>query len=523
MPPSSSPGNMEDVTTSSVESPSGQPKRYQRASSLDNNTSTGSSVNSSLGQQPKKIRRSASIPEDDEEEFSSSTQNTPLLGQPRRRARENSLVNCSAPTTNTQRFTPPTRTKSLPFGATAGATPINPNFQQSNMMNPANKVVTYRERLGGYLHPRDMRRLVTPFSASNEPALIVRRHVMLLNVDPLRAIVLRDRLLVLVPDGADSILQTLSTRMKEGYNYDEDEIMEKVEEEEEEMMDDAVVDPSLDESMEFSTLSKSSETTTDQEEIENVNANEDILFASHVGEWDEMQAKKWIHLPFELQSMDAVLHTVCTMLSNEAAELEEEAKVVITTCLLDSNKSSQQGPDMLRLVKSKINGMESRVQGLIRAINLVLDEDEDLALMNLSRLITHPERFVQPVPDKVLQEESDEPELILEAYLQQSLTNTNAMDLLKNEIDTMEDLMNMQLDAMRNRLLYVNTMVSLFSLVIGVGSFVGSLFGMNLHNGLEEESGVFNQVVIGTCLGLFGLLLILIVMLYRVGAMPKIV
>ncbi|KAL3795779.1 hypothetical protein ACHAW5_007692, partial [Stephanodiscus triporus] len=32
---------------------------------------------------------------------------------------------------------------------------------------------TYRDRLGGYLHPRDMRRLVTPFSSSNEPQLIV--------------------------------------------------------------------------------------------------------------------------------------------------------------------------------------------------------------------------------------------------------------------------------------------------------------------------------------------------------------
>jgi magnesium transporter len=34
--------------------------------------------------------------------------------------------------------------------------------------------------------------------------------------------------------------------------------------------------------------------------------------------------------------------------------------------------------------------------------------------MNLSRLLTHPERFLQPVPEEILREESDEPELILE-------------------------------------------------------------------------------------------------------------
>ena len=76
--------------------------------------------------------------------------------------------------------------------------------------------VTYRERLGGYLHPRDFRRLVTPFSASNEPEVIVRRHVVLLNFDPLRAIILRDRLLVFVPPGADSVLHRLEVRVRGG-------------------------------------------------------------------------------------------------------------------------------------------------------------------------------------------------------------------------------------------------------------------------------------------------------------------
>lgn len=47
--------------------------------------------------------------------------------------------------------------------------------------------VTYHERLGGFLHPRDMRRLTTPLSASNEPEIMVRRHVMLFSFNPVRA------------------------------------------------------------------------------------------------------------------------------------------------------------------------------------------------------------------------------------------------------------------------------------------------------------------------------------------------
>jgi hypothetical protein len=75
------------------------------------------------------------------------------------------------------------------------------NHQQS-MMIPPSKVVQQenpQERMGSYLHPRDLRRLVTPFSSTNETELIVRRHVLLFNYDPIRAILLRDRLLVIVP------------------------------------------------------------------------------------------------------------------------------------------------------------------------------------------------------------------------------------------------------------------------------------------------------------------------------------
>lgn len=69
---------------------------------------------------------------------------------------------------------------------------------------------------GGYLHPRDLRRLTSPFSASNEPELMVRRHVILCNFDPLRAIILRDRLLVIVPEGADGLLVDLERRVRGG-------------------------------------------------------------------------------------------------------------------------------------------------------------------------------------------------------------------------------------------------------------------------------------------------------------------
>ena len=423
--------------------------------------------------------------------------------------------------------------------------------------------ITYRERLGGYLHPRDMRRLITTFSGSNEPELIVRRHVILLNFDPLRAIVLRDRLLILVPDGADSILETLAKRIKGGMTEMEASVFG-----EEQLGQPLHTDLNVKEVAHkiADVITGNSEGIDDTSGAKTTDPNVSAPLTSHSSsfrkskkdgkkrlqtiahfekylsddegdngdeatvsfdpfdndEWDDLKGKGWIDLPFELQSVDAVLHTVSAMLTEEANHLQQYAYGEIDEILrCSSSAAGEHGHDILRNVKGEISEMSGRCQGFIRAINIVLDDDEDLALMNLSRLITHPERFIQPVSEEILHEESDEPELILEAYLQQSLSNVNALDLLRNQITTTEALMNMKLDSVRNRLLYINTVVSVVTLAVTVGALVGSLFGMNLYNGLEDSPTAFGQIVIGTCVGMVGMLIVLGYLFSRAGSLPR--
>lgn len=383
--------------------------------------------------------------------------------------------------------------------------------------------VTYRERLGGYLHPRDMRRLVTPFSASNEPEVMVRRHVILLNCDPLRAIVLRDRLLVLVPDGADSILEKISKRVRGGAAEVENSIFGENFELGSSKHGKSEATMRRTNSAEhlakhFSNrrgaISKSSidESTTDAESDEEFVA----------GDLDDMKCREWITMAFELQCVDAILFTVASMLSEDVVELQDSTYDALDELLGTSKGTSTFGQDTLRGIKNDISLMNGRVQGFNRSLNLVLDEEEDLALMNVSRLITHPERFIQPVPPEVLNEESDEPELILEAYLQQGLSATNQLDLLEGQVRTAEELIDMKLDSVRNRLLYINTLVSLLSLCVSIGSFIGSIFGMNLINHLEDDPDAFKKVVAGTVVGSFGAVLVLLFAFWRAGTMSGI-
>ena len=384
---------------------------------------------------------------------------------------------------------------------------------------------SHRERLGGYLHPRDMRRLVTPFSSSNEPQLMVRRHVMLLNFDPLRAIVLRDRLLVLVPDGADAILIALEQRVRGGIVEMENQVFGTSVHEPlaAPPQPSTAASKSIRRNKSYEKFTAKLSNHTHEENVAdpinrdstNSNMTEDNTtnttdHSNHNNdEWEDIQKMMdWKHMSYELQSVDAVLQTVLSMLMDDARKVHQRSSRAMSE-LRGEHKSShsssalgEHAQERLRLHKDEVNLMEGRVQGFVRAMNEVLDDDEDMTLMNLSRLLTHPERFLQPMSKEILDEESDEPELILEAYLQGALSIVNELVLLKGQIMTTEEQISMTLDAIRNRLLFINTLLSVASLCVAIGSLIGSIFGMNLKNHIEEESTAFIRVTVGVIVGM---------------------
>jgi magnesium transporter len=434
---------------------------------------------------------------------------------------------------------------------------------------------------------------------------------MLLNFDPLRAIILRDRLLVLVPDGADSILADLDQRIRGGAdevinsifgNYQEDEGSDVEEgnnpetrETEEKINQDSLNTENelllqnnegrkLDKvSASNRTLSTSAEayetkegqaagisdnnTSTDVgpggktpsarklglprslsmnalgkinaestqplipppvAEVPNPNhANEEDSNSSYNAdeddEWDEMEGREWIDLPFELQCVDGVLFVVGTMLTIETQEIRKAAEGCIHKLLThDSSGADGDHPlTSIRAVKDAVREMTSRVKGFVQSMTRILDEDEDMALMNLSRLLTHPHRFIQPVPQEVLEEESDEPELILEANLQIALTLLNSLDLIKGQIDTASELLDQKLDALRNRLLFANMLISICTLAVTVAAVVGSFFGMNITNPLEETPKAWSQVTFGSIAGCILLTFLILYLLVYSGTIPR--
>lgn len=311
--------------------------------------------------------------------------------------------------------------------------------------------VTYRERLGGYLHPRDMRRLVTPFVASNEPEIIVRRHCMLLNFDPVRAIILRDRLLLLVPDGADDLTGRVEKILKGDLSsVIESTIEGKIEKGTADAESDnkgygdmstELGEPTFGNvrgilkkkpSFPLMMSSRNTKNGSNEKEERNSTQSEESLetetdaFPSDGGgddddgddddsEWADLKRREWIDLPFELQCLDAVLLSVCEILCEDTLDIQQATRNYIERVLSSRSygRGSQDPLSVLRALKDAVKEMSSRVKGFVKSLSRTLDEDEDMALMNLSRLLTNPEIFIQPVSPEVLEEESDEPELIL--------------------------------------------------------------------------------------------------------------
>ena len=61
---------------------------------------------------------------------------------------------------------------------------------------------------------RDLRRLDFLFNPNEEKSVLIRRHAVLIAMDPLRAVIMADRLLLIVPDGADELISWLDKHMK---------------------------------------------------------------------------------------------------------------------------------------------------------------------------------------------------------------------------------------------------------------------------------------------------------------------
>ncbi|ETM49560.1 hypothetical protein L914_06209 [Phytophthora nicotianae] len=138
-----------------------------------------------------------------------------------------------------------------------------------------------------------------------------------------------------------------------------------------------------------------------------------------------------------------------------------------------------------------MNEFESQVDGVRRVLMELLDNEEDLRLLYLTKIYENPDLL-----SDLYSFDSEEAEVLIENYLQDIFSTRTTAGLLQHWITNTESLVTLKFDSKRNYLLKAQLIFSLLSVNIAVGTLVSGMFGMNLASGVDTADYWFWSVVV---------------------------
>lgn len=225
--------------------------------------------------------------------------------------------------------------------------------------------------------------------------------------------------------------------------------------------------------------------------------------------------------PFELVVIEALLGHVCSHESNKATNLIQTANDVLSGITYTGNSSNKKKDAFLETqrklgellpLKNMVDGLEAECSDVANAIADVLKNDEDMAAMRLSEIAALRDMHDNIESSDDLFEDGDplnlhvEVELLFEDYLLQMDEVLHSLRSIQSSITNTEEVVEIELDLLRNRIMRYEMLLELSGLVVGIAAAVTGAFGMNLVNHFEDHPRMFYEVsaVLLVCMGLMG-------------------
>lgn len=268
-------------------------------------------------------------------------------------------------------------------------------------------------------------------------------------------------------------------------------------------------------------------------------AQDDEMQFPTSGQWlpapetvEGMQAE----LPFEFQVLEIALEVVCTFLDSSVAELERDAYPVLDELAMNV---STKNLEHVRSLKSNLTRLLARVQKVRDEIEHLLDDNEDMAQLYLTRkwiqnqqseailgamvsnnnipAAAHLQRLNSATSGSLTinhlnDHDVEDLEMLLEAYFMQLDGTRNKILSVREYIDDTEDYVNIQLDNQRNELIQLQLTLTIASFAVAVETLIAGVFGMNIPCTLYNTNGVFWPLVGGSTAGC--ILLFLLILAY---------
>ena len=94
--------------------------------------------------------------------------------------------------------------------------------------------------------------------------------------------------------------------------------------------------------------------------------------------------------PFEVHAYDALLTTASSLLSREYTRFETNVDIVLTLFSKKGLILSVDAQEKMSSLKNQVSRMLARIASFRRALEDLVEDDEDMALMNLTLLSRSP-------------------------------------------------------------------------------------------------------------------------------------
>ncbi|XP_007034963.2 PREDICTED: magnesium transporter MRS2-2 [Theobroma cacao] len=254
----------------------------------------------------------------------------------------------------------------------------------------------------------------------------------------------------------------------------------------------------------------------------------------YTGGQNDVEAGDEDESPFEFRALEVALESICSFLAARTLELESAAYPALDEL---TSQISSRNLDRVRKLKSAMTRLTARVQKVRDELEQLLDDDDDMADLYLSRKLAgaspvsgsgaanwYPasptigskiSRASRASIATVRGDENDveDLEMLLEAYFMQIDGTLNKLTTLREYIDDTEDYINIQLDNHRNQLIQLELFLSSGTVCLSICSLVAGIFGMNIPYTWNTDHGyMFKWVLIVT--GILCSVLFILIMSY---------
>lgn len=240
-------------------------------------------------------------------------------------------------------------------------------------------------------------------------------------------------------------------------------------------------------------------------------------------------------LPFEFRVLEVALEFVCTYLDSNVCDLERDAYPALDEL---ARNVSTKSLERVRGLKSNLTHLLARVQKVRDEIEHLLDDNEDMSQLYLTRKQIQDQKFEALLASTTLNSlvitpnlgrlnshvrggsgfinfysgdnSVEDMEMLLEAYFMELEGTRNKILAVREYIADTEAYVNFQLGNQRNGLIQLQLFLNIFSFAMAVYGMITGFFGMSIPCSWFYEDGIFGPFILATtsvCLLIFLLLL----------------